>query len=255
MFLIRSPAARRRRRKDREVDAEERIFGPRYIINKARRSRAASRLFGINTVNKNYQIYDTLKATSSANSSFPSNVPDLDAMDIPVDVEEIVPKSAVSVTRIAKIKSANETEDLQAKSSNDRNNSTIVSNTSHSRVPSVRVQKVSKQDIIDEVQTKPTDINYQESTANVSITSKTNSTRINVTKIPRNKTVVTKQNSLSNMNNETGKITEKSSVEMRSMRRRSKTASHVTDTRPKPIDGVIVKKIPRTPTSAPSHHS
>jgi hypothetical protein len=247
-LLTRSPAVRRRRRKDREVDAGEQPFGPRYIIDKARKTRAASRLFSINTASANYQTYDVLKATDSANNSFPSDAPSFDTLDTTTNIEEIRPQSTVSVRRIKRVHIE------QTKSSNNPDDSINALDTSHSAVKSVSVNRISKRDIINEAATKTTEAIHPESSS-ASALPRANTSRVNVTKLPRNKTTVNKESPPSNINGKNIMNSEKPVVEMQSTRNRSKTVSHARDDKKKTTNGATVTKLPRAPNSAPSRHS
>ncbi len=258
MFPTRSPAARRHRRKEREVDVGENPLGSRNIIDKARKTRAASRLFGINTANKNYHVYDILQATNSIRSGFlsDSHINSSDMMDVAVDVEENIPRSTVSVRRIkhTKIEKTRETEDVRMKSSNDHDHNRTPLSIPRSGVASVRVNKISKRDLIDENQTKNSDAISQES-SNTPAMPRSKTDRINVMKIPRNKTAVLQGDPSSSFGSEKIVILKKLSMEMQPIRDRLKTVSNPTDTKIKTSNGVTVTKLSKTLTAVPSDHS
>jgi hypothetical protein len=225
---------RRRRQKDKETDIDEHIFEPRYAIVKSRKIEAVS------TINKNYQIYNRLQATASGNSSLltGSHINSSFKMNSFIENEGNKQTSAVSVKRIKHIemKEANDTE--------DRDDNRRISSISHSEVGSVRVTKITKLNIINEDQTKNSNLARQHS-SNTEPVSRSKAAGIHVRKVSRNKTTANQRGPSSNIAHETH------IGEMQPIRNRSKT---VTNNKIKTSNGVTVTKLRRISSIPRSHH-
>jgi hypothetical protein len=296
LFSNRGPAARRRRQRNKGIDATQRIFSSRkQVVNTARKGRAVSRLYKPRTLSKDNLTDNKLPNNDRILSNSPSDMrirlsestavtTDIDESraqstvsvkkirrssmaqenniekpNVNENIAERRVQSTVSVTKIRRLNMAKEnntekpieTENMDKKPINNRNSNENLRDIQRSAMTVFRMNKVSN---MDETEKKNSNAVRQGTLSAVS-TIPSNTTQVNVIKIPRNKTSTSQRRRASSVGNVSIIHLEKPSVEIRSIADRSKTSASTVDGKQKTSNGVIVTKLSKKSTAAHSDHS
>ncbi len=255
--MNRAPGARRRRRrKEEKDDVGEKTFLPRGIVYPTRKQGAIDQMYR-STASSTVHMLDK---TSHVEDSMTSNLPtDLHlrlsgSTTVMTDIEKSRISSTVSVKKVKQsdiknmnnIQKVNEMKKVDIKSANEGDSN---GNNSATQQPIIIVVRVKKGSNIDGINTSSLNTAQQEN-LNVRSTARKITSRVNVTKLPRTKSTETQRPRVTSISSVIH--VPKSSIEMQSTVKRSKSSVPTIDTKVKRSSGVTVIKLPRNLSSSKS---